>query len=101
MELLPVGSVVLLKDGEKRLMIYGIKQFNKEKNESYDYVGCLYPEGNMTLDYNYVFNHVDIETIYFIGFVDAEFELFRKRLKENEEQESNDSITIKQELTNN
>lgn len=25
-ELLPIGSVVLLKDGQKRVMIYGVKQ---------------------------------------------------------------------------
>ena len=86
MDLLPIGSVILLKDGEKRLMIYGIKQFNEGKNELYDYVGCLYPEGNISPEYNYVFNHVDIETVYFVGLVDAEFELLRKGLKENEKQ---------------
>ena len=37
MEWLPIGSVVLLKDWDKRSMIYGIKQFNEEKNQSYDY----------------------------------------------------------------
>ena len=95
MELLPIGSVVLLKDGEKRLMIYGIKQFNEEKNELYDYVGCLYPEGNISSEYNYVFNHVDIETVYFVGLVDAEFELFRKGLKENKEQSSDVDATMK------
>lgn len=26
MDLLPIGSVILLKEGKKRLMIYGIKQ---------------------------------------------------------------------------
>lgn len=96
MELLPIGSVVLLKDGEKRLMIYGIKQFNGEKNELYDYVGCLYPEGNMTPKYNYVFNHVDIEIVYFVGLVDAEFELFRKNLKKVEGQPTNINTIIKQ-----
>lgn len=95
MDLLPIGSVVLLKDGEKRLMIYGIKQFNEEKNQSYDYVGCLYPEGNVSPQYNYVFNHVDIKRIYFVGFVDAELELFRKNLKEDEEHLVNDGTTTK------
>ena len=80
MDLLPIGSVVLLNDGEKKLMIYGIKQFNKEANQEYDYVSCLYPEGNLTPEYNFVFNHEDIEKIYFTGYVDDEFEIFRKGL---------------------
>ena len=29
-ELLPIGSVVLLKNGKKRVMIYGIKQTNND-----------------------------------------------------------------------
>ncbi|WP_298840342.1 DUF4176 domain-containing protein [Clostridium sp.] len=96
MELLPIGSVILLKDGDKRLMIYGIKQFNEEKNQSYDYVGCLYPEGNISPKYNYVFNHDDIKKIYFVGFVDNEFELFRKNLKEDEKQPVNDASITKE-----
>ena len=45
-ELLPIGSVVLLNEGTKKLMIYGVMQSDTENNQ-YDYVGVLYPEGNI------------------------------------------------------
>ncbi|WP_298840336.1 DUF4176 domain-containing protein [Clostridium sp.] len=96
MDLLPIGSVILLKEGKKRLMIYGIKQFVKEKDQIYDYVGCLYPEGNINPEYNYAFNHEDIETVYFVGLIDNEFEQFRKNLKENEEHLVNDGTITKE-----
>ena len=35
-ELLPIGSVVLLKEGQKKLMIFGIKQMDSEVLEEYD-----------------------------------------------------------------
>lgn len=86
-KLLPIGSVVLVKDCEKRLMIYGIKQKNKEDNEVYDYVACGYPEGNISAEYNYVFNHESIEKIEFIGFINSELQEFRAVLNENVFQE--------------
>ena len=46
-ELFPIGSVVKLRNGIRPLMIFGIKQTNLETNEEYDYIGVLYPEGNM------------------------------------------------------
>lgn len=80
MNLLPIGSVVLLKEGEKRLMIFGIKQLNKGSDEVYDYIGCLYPEGHIGDDHLYLFNHEDIERIDFLGFVDGEHQVFRNYL---------------------
>ena len=43
----PLGSVVLLKNGTKRVMIYGRKQILASTGELFDYVACLYPEGNI------------------------------------------------------
>ncbi len=37
--LLPIGSVVLLHDAVKPLMIYGVCQTNKETQQEYDYIG--------------------------------------------------------------
>lgn len=42
---LPVGTVVLLKNGKKRVMITGFCVQPQGKDEAYDYSGCLYPEG--------------------------------------------------------
>jgi len=81
MDLLPIGSVILLKGADKRLMIYGIKQFNEDDGNEYDYIGCLYPEGNIGVEYNYLFNHEDVERVDFIGFMDSEFQMFRDSLQ--------------------
>ncbi|PKM57235.1 MAG: hypothetical protein CVU98_07180 [Firmicutes bacterium HGW-Firmicutes-3] len=70
--LLPIGSVVKLKEGIKRVMIFGVKQTNEEDNTEYDYIGVLYPEGNIGLEYQYLFNHSDVETIYYRGYEDEE-----------------------------
>ena len=43
---LPIGSVVLLKNSTKKLMIMGFAQVAAENQEKvYDYVGCVFPEG--------------------------------------------------------
>lgn len=79
-QLMPIGTVVLLKEGEKRLMIYGIMQIHGEDGQQYDYVACLYPEGHIGEDHTYLFNHEDIEKVDFVGFVDVEFQAFRDAL---------------------
>lgn len=79
-DLMPVGSVVLLKGGEKRLMICGRVVANAEENTIYDYTGCLYPEGIINSDDLYFFNHDAIEEIYFIGFQDREEMEFRSQV---------------------
>ena len=49
--LLPIGTVVLLKNSEKRLMIAGVCQKEVgEKETIWDYAGCLYPEGYLGAD---------------------------------------------------
>jgi hypothetical protein len=80
LNLLPIGSVVLLKEADKRLMIYGIKQINEADGQTYDYIACLYPEGNIGQEYNFLFNHDALEKVDFIGFIDSEFQIFRDKL---------------------
>ncbi len=68
-ELLPIGSVVMLKHAEKPLMIYGIKQLDTENPDvEYDYIGVLYPEGNIGSNFQYLFNHQDISKVLFTGY---------------------------------
>lgn len=90
-DLLPIGSIVLLKNGEKRLMITGIMQgeivglFRKIK--TYDYIGVIYPEGYIDDTMRYLFNHDDIVNVLFRGFEDEERIKFISDLaKEIEEQ---------------
>lgn len=82
MNLLPIGSVVLLKEANKRLMICGIMQKQENDEKIYDYIGCLYPEGYIDSETMYLFDHQDIERVDFAGFADAEFQIFRYKFDE-------------------
>ena len=80
-DLLPIGTIVLLKDGEKRLMINGILQTDMNKTQkNYDYIGILYPEGHIGEGFQYLFNHEDISEIIFRGFEDSERDEFLDKL---------------------
>lgn len=71
-ELLPIGSVVLLKNAKKKLMITGVFPIQTEEEEVYDYIAVIYPEGYIGPRSNYVFNHGDIEEVLFKGYDDEE-----------------------------
>ena len=74
---LPVGSVVLLKGGIKKLVVIGIKQIKAdEENKEFDYIGVLYPEGFLGNDTNFLFNHEDINDVVFTGYTNPEREDF-------------------------
>lgn len=82
-ELLPLGSVVLLKGATKRLMICGRIQTNVATDEVYDYSACPYPEGLISSKEVIMFNNENIERVYFMGFQDTEEFQFRKYVNEN------------------
>lgn len=80
-ELLPIGSIVLLKDGEKRLMVNGIMQSDADgSGKEYDYLGVLYPEGHIGAQFQYLFNHEDIAEVVFRGYEDEERASFISKL---------------------
>ena len=79
---LPIGSVVLLKGAQRRLMVCGRVQTDVANGTTYDYSACLYPEGIVSSDQLYMFNNDDIQTVFFIGLQDVEEFKFRKFLEE-------------------
>lgn len=82
-EILPIGSVVLLKNSTKKLMIMGLLQARPEDMKRvYDYCGCVYPEGYMNPNNLYLFDEEQIERICYRGFVDGEQEDFLNRVRE-------------------
>lgn len=81
-ELLPIGSVIWLRESEHALMIFGIKQMNEDTKEEYDYIGVPYPEGNMGTQAQFLFQHKDIERVDFRGFENEDREQFIARLAE-------------------
>ena len=77
---LPIGSVVLLKGGTKKVMITGYCMKTAENPDKiYDYNGCPFPEGELKSNITSVFNHDQIEKIVFLGLESEE------QLKVNEE----------------
>lgn len=80
--MLPIGSIVYLKEGSSKLMILNRgpilpSEDAEDKGVMYDYSGCLYPQG---LDANQVFyfNEENIDKILFEGFQDEEEERFQE-----------------------
>lgn len=79
-DLLPIGSVVLLKGGSKRIMICSRIQAREGEQVIYDYSACYYPEGIIHPDQMFFFNHDAIEMVYFLGFQDKEELDFRQNV---------------------
>ena len=82
-ELLPIGSVVKLKNGTHRLLIIGKYPTEGQYKKVYHYSAVSYPEGFITEKQIFVFNHGDIKEIYSKGFVDEEYERWNKKLEES------------------
>ena len=79
---LPIGSVVLLKNAEKRIMITGFAATGKESGDKvFDYIGCLYPEGVISSEANLLFDHDNIDKIFYIGYVDNEWKELEPNIK--------------------
>ena len=80
-KILPLGSVVLLNGGTKKVMVIGYCMKTPEKpNQIYDYCGCVFPEGVLRSDVTCVFNHEQIKEICFSGFQNDESNKFLERV---------------------
>ena len=78
---LPIGTVVLLKGGKKRAMTTGFCSVAQENQDKiYDYSGCVYPEGYLSSNQVCLFDHDQIEEIFFVGFEDEEEKAFKEKL---------------------
>lgn len=88
---LPIGTVVILKGGKRELMImsYCIMPSGDVYDKSgkidaagkmFDYGACFYPEGMVTSDQLFAFNHDQIERICFKGYVTDNYKEISKVL---------------------
>lgn len=87
--LLPIGSVVLLKESTKRVMIIGVLQKQiKEGAEDviWDYVGCFYPEGYIGPDKSFLFNEDQVERVFAVGYQDEEQFAFKVKIDQLREE---------------
>lgn len=86
-DLLPIGSVVIMENGEQPLMIYGVKQTYSEglfikKDTVYDYICVPYPYGYMGSDKTFLIFHKDIAKILFKGYESNEQNNFLDELSD-------------------
>ena len=72
--ILPIGSVVKIKNVEKPVMIFGyLQQSTTQPDEVVDYVAVPYPAGNVHLAMQLGFQMTDITEVLFEGYKTEEF----------------------------
>ena len=81
--LLPIGSVVLLHESKKKVMIVGVCQKGGSDAEKiWDYTGVLFPEGFLASDKMFLFNNEQIAQIFALGYQDGEQLAFKTKADE-------------------
>ena len=84
-DLLPAGSVVLLKDAVKKIIVMGImpiKQLESGETIIYDYMGVPYPEGFIGDQSILLFMHDQIQEVCFEGFKNEERDFFIETIQQ-------------------
>lgn len=78
---LPIGTVVMLENGKKRVMITGFCGIvGEDKSKIWDYSGCMYPEGFLSSNQTCMFDHEQIKEVYHLGLLDEEEKIFKEKL---------------------
>lgn len=79
--LLPIGSVVLVGNSTKKVMIVGLCQKGgSDEVKLWDYAGVIYPEGYLDPNKLFLFNNDQITQIYALGYQDSEQMAFKKKV---------------------
>ena len=79
---LPIGSVVLLNGGTKKIMINGYFCAPADQKEKlFDYRGCPFPEGIIDSRGVALFNHSDIKEVVHTGYDNDEAINFLDKLE--------------------
>lgn len=82
--MLPIGSIVYLKEGTNKLMILSRGSLIEETEGVpvlYDYTGCFYPQG-VDPENVFYFNQENIDEVVFEGYSDQDEKRFVKLLDE-------------------
>ena len=80
---LPLGSVVLLKDAKRYIVIIGYAVIEEGGSKVWDYMGCAYPIGVINSENNLLFNRKQIDKVIHTGFSDDEGDKFINVLEES------------------
>lgn len=80
--LLPIGSVVLLKNSDKALMVCGYCPTGPANpGYVYDYSGFGYPEGYTDTLKIYQFDNEQVDKVFALGYQDAELFVYMGKLQ--------------------
>lgn len=91
--LLPLGTVVSIKGIDHRVMVLGYARFKEgDTSHVYDYVGCYYPEGFVGTDKTMIFDHSMIESLYYLGYNNAESAQFIQKVVDTIEKVENQGV---------
>lgn len=76
--ILPVGSVVTIKDGNLPLLIISRATLFENNGELgyFDYSAVIYPEGMTDGDKLIFFNREDLESIVYFGYINSDEQVF-------------------------
>ena len=85
-ELLPIGSVVMLKDSTAPVMIAGFLPVTTEPDCVWDYSGFRFPLGYTDDDDIFCFNQSQITIVYAYGYRDVEHDIFVDSLSDTMDQ---------------
>lgn len=80
--ILPIGSVVKLRNSEQLVMIFGyLQKSTVMPDKVVDYVAVPYPAGNVNIFAQYGFQMTDITEVLFEGYRNEQFEKIEALLK--------------------
>ena len=78
---LPIGTVVMLKGASKKLMITGYCAVpDSQQSIMFDYAGCMFPEGFLSSSQTALFNHSQIEQVFYSGYENEEEQVFNEKI---------------------
>lgn len=81
--MLPIGTVLYLKEGTGKLMILNrgsMIELDGEK-QIFDYAACNYPQG-LDIENTFYFNEENIDEVVFKGYSDDDEKRFQKLYKD-------------------
>ncbi len=94
---LPIGTVVMLVGGSKKVMITGYRSKNADADKVFDYNGCVFPEGLMENIYC-LFDASQIEDVIYMGLESKDENDYLDKVSSNNSFSSSsmrdDSLTI-------
>lgn len=91
--LLPIGTVVQLEGGTKKVMITGYYSKAEGENKIYQYNGCIFPEGFMENIFC-LFDHNQIKEVFYKGLENDEYENYVSRIGNKSESLNSEKVRM-------